>query len=290
MSQGPARGSASSEPIGKRTVWAPMRGRRTGWFIYCRFARVFHSGGRCSNVRISRGKKVFKSFDNLPDPEQRADSAEQEEDDMLIGDDPSLAFLKGSDGKIDVGLNPKKIKPRRLFPSRTSTRIAEAENAVKGKGKGKAKMLALEEVDEEAETEVETEVDEAHASQIIITHSKKSHSAKRSVSRMTPDSEDDEIVAGPVSSFKEKLGGRKGRLSGSKALFDEGEDDPFGASEPVARKSLFDVGEDDPFGPSEPVVSGFSSDEEKRGTKRRGVDIGLKTPQTGKKRARRAVF
>jgi hypothetical protein len=194
---------------------------------------------------ISRGKKVFKTFENIPDREDRAASEDQDED--------------------GVGLNPTKIKPRMLF-STASPRHLELDDELKENNA----------VDEEVDEEAETEVDEASQSSAIVVSSKKSGTRRPTVSRMTPDSEDE--VRPKFSSFKSKLAASR-RVSSSKALFDEGEDDPFGApANPatVKAKSAF--------------FSNEATSPKGRGVKR-SLDAALGTPTTPRgKRTRHALY
>ena len=140
---------------------------------------------------------MFKRFSSLPDTRDRAGSEDPDQDDET------------------AGLNPLKIKPRVLFPSappKLSKADVEEED---GEDAGSAP-----EVDEEAETDID-EYPPSQSSSIVISSKK---AGKRPVvSRMTPESESDELP--PVSSFKARLqAASKKRLSGSKALFDADED------------------------------------------------------------------
>jgi hypothetical protein len=170
-----------------------------------------------------------------------------------------------------AGLNPARIKPRFLFQSASS----KAEKAEK---EPKKNNLTEDEVDEEAETDIDVEErPQSRSSSIVITHKSHKKTSKRpAVSRMTPDS-DDEVQAPPkTSSFKARLAASSAasrkRLSGSKALFDDGEDESWHPPVPKAAEL---------------------SDEEtappKRGVKR-GLDIGLDTPPSTRKRTRRALY
>jgi len=195
-------------------------------------------------VYMFRGKRVFKRFDNIPDREDRAATADEGED--------------------DHGLNPTKIKPRLLFPSVSKP---EAENNSKHKRVSK-EVDRNDEEDEEAETDIDGLI-QASPSGIVIPENKRSNKKRPAVSRMTPESDDDVQIQ--IPSFKSKLD-REKRLSGSKALFDEGEDNPF----------------DDP-------AESPSADHDDGVTQRRGIkrslETALNTPQSiGRKRMRRALF
>lgn len=198
-----------------------------------------------------RGKKVFKKFDNLPDWEDRA-AAEDEDD-------------------VQNGLNPLEVKPRILFPS--SAKKTNSENIpARGDQDDEA------EVDEEAETEVDEPqlLKSLHRQSPSIKAKRVMPKGPPSVaSRMTPESDDDEIL------FEKVLNSKK-KLSRSRALFDDGEDDdPFAI---VAKSSIFTTTTTQE---EENVLTRTKS------TKRpRALDplpsSGLATPQTAeRKRARR---
>lgn len=104
---------------------------------------------------------------------------------------------------------------------------------------------------------------------------------------MTPDSDDDDGEIVPkfpkFQSFKSKLAAANRRVSSSKALFDEGEDDPFNA----------------PSNPRKQDAQGILSDDEEeivlpkngRGIKR-NLESTLEmpqTPQSGRKKTRQAL-
>jgi hypothetical protein len=216
------------------------------------------------NYFDSRGKKIFKRFDRLPDHLDRAAPEDQDDE--------------------DAGLNPSKIRPRFLFSSaKTSKKTEPAEH-------GNVE-------DEEAETDIDVVLAEKNetskskgkgksqevsrtTSEIVLAEKKETGKGKGKgkrpeVSRMTPDSEDE--APPKVSSFKARLAASgaasKKRLSASKALFDEGEDESW---LPPALKAA-DVSDDD-------VVA-----RPKKGVKR-NLDIGLDTPPSTRKRTRRALY
>lgn len=196
---------------------------------------------------------MFKAFHNLPDREDRAASEDEDEGE-------------------DAGLNPAKVKPRLLFQS--PARQLKLDDELKENNA----------VDEDVDEEAETEVDEASQSSAIVVVSASSKSGSRRPlppsSRMTPDSED-EIQASLKSSRVADSTPR--RLSGRKALFDEGEDDPFGApANPATAKAK----------------TGCSSGDEARPRSGRGVKRGpeaalggasaLRPP--GAKRSKRVLY
>ncbi|CCX32213.1 hypothetical protein FPQ18DRAFT_63890 [Pyronema domesticum] len=203
-----------------------------------------------------RGKRVFKKFSNIPDLPDRA--ADDDVDD---------------EGE---GLNPQQIQPRLLFESE-----AEAEAEEKGEG------VFADSSDEEAETELDEETSSAIIIQEPVKSIKKSTPRRPLVSRMTPDSDDDDGEIVPkfpkFQSFKSKLAAANRRVSSSKALFDEGEDDPFNA----------------PSNPRKQDAQGILSDDEEeivlpkngRGIKR-NLESTLEmpqTPQSGRKKTRQAL-
>jgi hypothetical protein len=196
-----------------------------------------------SDCAGSRGKRVFKRFDNIPDREDRAATADEGED--------------------DHGLNPTKIKPRLLFPS-----VSQPEAKNNSKHKRVRKEVDRNDEDEEAETDIDGLI-QASPSGIVISENKRSDKKRPVVSRMTPESDDDVQIQ--IPSFKSKLDPGK-RLSGSKALFDEGEDNPF----------------DDPA--KSPLADHDDGVTQRRGIKR-SLETALDTPQSlGRKRMRRALF
>lgn len=178
------------------------------------------------------------------------------------------------------GLNPTQVQPRVLFPS-----------APKPSPKAKSGLMLstaaeeVDEVDEEAETDID-DVPQSQTSSIIVKTRKAG--GRLSVSRMTPESEDEMPTTTKISSFKARIAAAaaasaasasssKKRLSSSKALFDDGEDDAW-------RQSSTTKG-------------GFVSDEvpapspKTRGVKRGITETGLTTPaSTVRKRTRRAFY
>ena len=145
-------------------------------------------------------------------------------------------------------------------------------------------------MDEDVDEEAETEVDEASQSSAIVVVSASSSSKPGSrrpppppASRMTPDSEDEIQAKLPSLRSSRAADSTPRRLSGRNALFDEGEDDPFGApANPVTAKAK----------------TGCSSGDEARPRSGRGVKRGpeaalsgasaLRPP--GAKRSKRALY
>lgn len=216
----------------------------------------------------SRGKKVFRSFKSLPDAGSRGFSdAEDLEDEG------------------DIGLKPSQIKPRLLFPSAGSTKSRHSE------AEKNDPIVEDPLVDTDVDEEAETDIDEAASvcasvkkAPIVFSATKKTTvtstkkvttKARKPVSRMTPDSDDDGeiLVKEPVIPSTPKRG-RKNRVSASQSLFDEDEDDDIFSRTP-GNMSLFD---------KEPVV------EPKRGMKRK-IEFGLDTPpRSTHKKSRRMGF
>jgi hypothetical protein len=177
-------------------------------------------------------------------------------------------------------LNPAQIKPRFLFTS------AKASKETDPTEEGNAE-------DEEAETDIDIVIAEKKAAgkgkrpevsrmtpDIVLAEKKTTHKGKGKrpeVSRMTPDTEDEVQAPAKVSSFKARLAASsaasKKRLTASKALFDEGEDESW---LPPSLKAA-EVSDDE-------VVA-----RPKKGVKR-NLDIGLDTPPSTRKRTRRALY
>ena len=176
------------------------------------------------------------------------------------------------------GLNPTQVKPRLLFPS-ASPATSKAKNGLKDSTVAEE----AEEADEEAETDID-DLPQSQTSSIIVKTRKAG--GRLSVSRMTPESEDEiPTTTTKVSSFKARLAASsssasssKKRLSSSKALFDDGEDDAW--RQPSTSKGGF-VGDDE--------VPASSS--KTRGVKRELAKTGLTTPaSTVRKRTRRTLY
>lgn len=163
-------------------------------------------------------------------------------------------------------MNPTKVKPRLLFQSPARQLKLDDEHKENNA------------VDEDVDEEAETEVDEASQSSAIVVSGSKPGSRRPPASRMTPDSEDE--IQAKLPSLKSRLADSARRISGSKALFDEGEDDPFGA--PAAAKAK----------------AGCSSGDDARPRSSRGVKRGpdavlgsASTPRpSGAKRSKRALY
>ncbi|TGZ81421.1 hypothetical protein EX30DRAFT_262454 [Ascodesmis nigricans] len=231
-----------------------------------------------------RGKRIFRSFKSLPDAGSRADDDDDEEDEE-------------EEEEEEGGLNPASIKPRLLFPDASPSKSPVPHHH--RNNLHTSNLDLLESDDEEAETDIDETASIAaqSTSSIIITSkprvpaaTEKSSPVKKrktlppvSASRMTtPDDEDDGeiIVKQPTVPATPKKGqGKRKRVSGAAALFDDEEDGSF-VDNLVARWS----DEEEETRNAGKSVKKNSPRGQKRGT----MDIGLDTPpQTGRKRLRR---
>lgn len=227
--------------------------------------RLGNAGERSDGmVYIFRGKRVFKSFSKLPDAEDRAASEDVDEE-----------------GR---GLNPTQVQPRVLFPSVPKS----ASKAKSGLMLGTAAEEA-DEVDEEAETDID-DVPQSQTSSIIVKTRKAG--GRLSVSRMTPESEDEMPTTTKISSFKARIAAAAAASSASSASASSSK------KRLSSSKALFDDGEDGAWRQSSTTKGGFASDDEvpapspkTRGVKRGITETGLTTPaSTVRKRTRRAFY
>jgi hypothetical protein len=133
---------------------------RMAWFIFCTNPSITTFLGTYTDINYSRGKKVFKKFAEMGDPDETP---------------PPVP----DDGDLEISLDRSAIRPRLLFPPKASAVEEDPEEEEA-------------ETDVEAEAEVEAEPTRSSLEPVVSKGKEKEPlSSRRDISRMTPESEDD---------------------------------------------------------------------------------------------------